>query len=161
MAQSSSTSTHWDIKVRCIAETRRFYAEDLGFQECRVNQESWRFTLNENTIVCHLDPRLGIHGKVARQYDFAPGKINIVPHCFIELGPEQWAALKSRLNRRRLKQTDSGESRLLVDPSGNAIVFALANKTLQHHGRWWQRRIGLYLVGLAVVGLLTFWLVFH
>jgi extradiol dioxygenase family protein len=151
------TTTQLEIQIRDIAEARRFYTQELGCTEQMMDADHWLFTLGANRILCRLDPALGPHGSVARQYQFTPGSIAPTPHCAMTLSAAEWAALTAHLRRRGVKYTNDGKSCSLVDPSRNVITFSLKQESLSRW-RWWRRPQISCLAGLLAGLLWLSWL---
>jgi extradiol dioxygenase family protein len=114
-------------QIRDVAESRRFFSEELGFTETRIDDGCWQFSLGSNSIVCRLAPSLGKEGKVAHNYRFMPGKASLVPHCTVTLALQDWNALITRLRRCGLKPVKERNTFFVIDPSGNAVEFKVSN----------------------------------
>lgn len=128
------TPFHVAIQVRDIGEARRFYGETLGCSEGRSAREWVDFNLYGHQLVCHLNPRLGAHGRIAAHFNPVDGHGVPVPHCGVVLEPQQWHELAARLRAgkvewviepcTRFKDLPGEQSTLFIlDPSGNALEF--------------------------------------
>jgi len=128
------TPFHVAIQVRDLAEARRFYGETLGCAEGRSAPEWVDFDMYGHQFVCHLNPSLGAHGRIAALINAVDGHGVPVPHCGVVLKPAQWQQLADRLRGRevewvvqpcvRFKGLAGEQSTLFIlDPSGNALEF--------------------------------------
>jgi uncharacterized protein len=128
------TPFHVALQVRDLAEARRFYGEMLGCAEGRSAPDWVDFNLYGHQLVCHLNARLGPHGRIAAHLNPVDGHGVPVPHCGVVLEPAQWQALAERLQQRpvewviepcvRFKGLPGEQSTLFIlDPSGNALEF--------------------------------------
>ena len=127
------TPFHIAVQVRDIAEARHFYKELLGCSEGRSDAHWVDFNLYGHQLVCHLNPTLGVNGKLTPTSTRSMGKecrCRITAWCF---GPP-WAELAERLQRHgvdflvkpsiRFKgQAGEQSTMFLFDPSGNALEF--------------------------------------
>jgi len=131
---SKLTPFHLAIPVRDIAEARHFYGELLGFAEGRSDVSWVDFNCFGHQLVCHLDPDLGVGGKVALHYNPVDAKAVPVPHFGVVLEMSQWLSWSEQLRRQQLEfeiepdirfQGQPGEQATLffLDPSGNALEF--------------------------------------
>jgi extradiol dioxygenase family protein len=128
------TPFHIAVQVRDMAEARRFYKELLGCSEGRSDSHWVDFNLYGHQLVCHLNPALGVNGKLASHFNPVDGEAVPVPHYGVVLRAEQWAELAERLQHRgvdflvkpciRFKGL-AGEQSIMffLDPSGNALEF--------------------------------------
>lgn len=135
----SLTPFHIAVRVRDLAEARKFYGEILGCPEGRSNDEWIDFNLFGHQFVCHLDTHLGANGTIACEFKSVDGDAVPVPHCGVVLERGEWTALAVRLRERgmtfliephiRFKDTPGEQATMfLLDPSGNALEFkAFAN----------------------------------
>jgi uncharacterized protein len=128
------TPFHVAVQVRNIAEARRFYTEVIGCMEGRSDRDWVDFNLYGHQFVCHLNPSLGEHGKIASHYNPVDGHGVPVPHCGVVLEMRDWTALAERLQRRGVEfvvephvrfrgQRGEQATLFLLDPSGNALEF--------------------------------------
>lgn len=121
---------HLAIKVRDIAEARRFYGELLGCPEGR-SADTWvDFDFYGHQLVCHLAPGAdpGTH------HNPVDGDQVPVPHFGVVLEMADWQQLAERLQQAGTRfvieprvrfQGQPGEQATLffLDPSGNALEF--------------------------------------
>ena len=128
------TPFHIAVQVRDIAEARHFYKELLGCSEGRSDAHWVDFNLYGHQLVCHLNPTLGVSGKLTSHFNPVDGEGVPVPHYGVVLRAAQWAELAERLQRRgvdflvkpsiRFKgQAGEQSTMFLFDPSGNALEF--------------------------------------
>lgn len=128
------TPFHVAVQVRNIAEARRFYTEVIGCTEGRSDRDWVDFNLYGHQFVCHLNPSLGEHGRIASHYNPVDGHGVPVPHCGVVLEMKDWTALAERLQRRGVEfvvephvrfrgQPGEQATLFLLDPSGNALEF--------------------------------------
>jgi len=132
---------HVAVQVRDIPEARAFYGGVLGCPEGRSAPDWVDFNLYGHQFVCHLNPALGAHGRIASHYNPVDGQGVPVPHCGVVLTLPEWTALAARLQGRdvewviepctRFKGLPGEQSTLFIlDPSGNALEFkAFADPT--------------------------------
>ena len=125
---------HLAIEVRDIAEARRFYGGVLGFSEGRSTDTWVDFDMYGHQLVAHLNPALGIRGKVTKVSSDLDGDHVPVPHFGVGLNVEAWdelcASVAERIKDFVVKPRvrfagQAGEQRTMffLDPSGNAIEF--------------------------------------
>lgn len=128
------TPFHVAVQVRDIEEARRFYGETLGCAEGRSAPEWVDFDLYGHQFVCHLNPQLGVHGRISSHFNPVDGHGVPVPHCGAVLEQAAWQRLAQRLRGRnvewviepctRFAGTPGEQSTLFIlDPSGNALEF--------------------------------------
>lgn len=123
---------HLAFTVRDLEEARGFYVGTLG---CGTGREdaSWiDFDLFGHQIVTHLDREAGRKVDLTNPVD---GENVPVPHFGVVLTPDQWRALRDRLQARAdirwvIEPTvrfegQAGEQATMffLDPSGNALEF--------------------------------------
>lgn len=128
------TPFHVAIPVRDIAESRHFYSGTLGCEEGR-SAENWvDFNLYGHQFVCHLNPDIGKHGKLASHYNPVDGHGVPVPHYGVVLAMKDWESLAARLKEHKIDfviepyirfKGEAGEQATMffMDPSGNALEF--------------------------------------
>ena len=125
---------HVAVQVRDIAEARRFYGVTLGCAEGRSAPDWVDFDMYGHQFVCHLNPSLGAHGRVAALFNPVDGHGVPVPHWGLVLTLPKWQELAARLRGRhvewviepcvRFKGLAGEQSTLFIlDPSGNALEF--------------------------------------
>ena len=68
------TPFHIAVQVRDIDEARRFYGQILGCSEGRSSAQWVDFNLYGHQFVCHLNPNLGSHGKLASHFNPVDGQ---------------------------------------------------------------------------------------
>jgi hypothetical protein len=128
------TPFHIAVQVRDIAEARHFYKDILGCLEGRSDPKWVDFNLYGHQFVCHLNPQLGKHGRIASHYNPVDGASVPVPHCGVVLEMKEWTELAQRLQAHRMPfaiepcirfKGTAGEqaTMFLLDPSGNALEF--------------------------------------
>jgi extradiol dioxygenase family protein len=128
------TPFHVAVQVRDIAEARRFYGGVLGCAEGRSDRDWVDFDLYGHQLVCHLNPRLGPHGRITSLTSPVDGHGVPVPHCGVVLESAQWHELAARLKQHevewviepctRFAGAPGEQSTLFIlDPSGNALEF--------------------------------------
>jgi uncharacterized protein len=129
------TPFHIAVQVRDLAEARRFYGDVLGCTEGRSAAGCWvDFNMYGHQFVCHLNPQLGAHGRLASHVNAVDGQAVPVPHCGVVLEPREWRQLVERLGQHdvewviepytRFADTAGEQSTLFIlDPSGNALEF--------------------------------------
>ncbi len=130
------TPFHIAVQVRDIAEARRFYGDVLGCSEGRSAAQWVDFNLYGHQFVCHLNPKLGSHGKLASHFNPVDGQGVPVPHCGVVLRPAQWAELAERVRHHKVEfviviepytrfkgQTGEQSTMFFLDPTGNALEF--------------------------------------
>ncbi len=131
---SPLTPFHIAVQVRDIAEARRFYGDTLGCAEGRSDKLWVDFNLYGHQFVCHLNPSLGAHGRLASHFNPVDGQGVPVPHFGVVLRPQQWSELALRLRRSGIEfiiepytrfqgQTGEQSTMFFLDPSGNALEF--------------------------------------
>ncbi|HMH29780.1 MAG TPA: VOC family protein [Steroidobacteraceae bacterium] len=128
------TPFHIAVQVRDIEEARRFYGDVLGCSEGRSAAHWVDFNLYGHQFVCHLNPNLGVGGKLTSHFNPVDGQGVPVPHCGVVLRPVQWAELAERVKRSGVKfviepytrfkgQTGEQSTMFFLDPTGNALEF--------------------------------------
>ncbi|HLZ98854.1 MAG TPA: VOC family protein [Steroidobacteraceae bacterium] len=128
------TPFHIAIQVRDIAEARDFYGRILGCAEGRSDAHWVDFNLFGHQVVCHLNPSLGAHGKIASHSNPVDGHAVPVPHFGVVLEIADWDLLAKRLQHERIHfvvepytrfRGEAGEQSTMffLDPSGNALEF--------------------------------------
>ena len=128
------TPFHVAVQVRDLEEARRFYTEVLGCAEGRSATGWADFNMFGHQFVCHVNPELGVNGRVTSHRNLVDGHGVPVPHCGVVLEPGQWAELAARLRQHkvdwviepytRFVNTPGEQSTLFIrDPSGNALEF--------------------------------------
>lgn len=128
------TPFHIAIQVRDIAEARRFYGELLGCLEGRSDTTWVDFNLYGHQFVVHLNPTLGIDGKLRSHYNPVDGHGVPVPHFGVVLEMPDWHALADKLVAHKTEfviepyvrfkgQPGEQATLFLLDPSGNALEF--------------------------------------
>jgi uncharacterized protein len=128
------TPFHIAVQVRDLEEARRFYGDILGCREGRSAEHWIDFNLYGHQFVCHLNPNLGTHGRLANHFNPVDGQGVPVPHCGVVLRPAQWAELAGRVRRRGIEfvvepytrfEGKAGEQSTMffLDPTGNALEF--------------------------------------
>jgi hypothetical protein len=128
------TPFHIAVQVRDLAEARAFYRHMLGCTEGRSDINWADFNLYGHQFVCHLNPNLGKHGKIANHFNPVDGHGVPVPHCGVVLRTAQWTSLAHRLQSlgvvfviepcTRFKgQVGEQSTMFFLDPSGNALEF--------------------------------------
>ncbi len=130
----SLTPFHIAIAVRDIAEARDFYGSKLGFPEGR-SAENWiDFNMFGHQFVTHLNPELGINGKVPALYNPVDNHGVPIPHCGVIMQFDDWERFANRLEGIiteyiiepyiRFKGLPGEQGTLFfADPSGNALEF--------------------------------------
>ncbi len=128
------TPFHVAVQVRDIEEARRFYTEVLGCAEGRSATGWADFNMFGHQFVCHVNPELGVNGRVTSHRNLVDGHGVPVPHCGVVLEPGEWTKLAARLRQHkvdwviepytRFVNTPGEQSTLFIrDPSGNALEF--------------------------------------
>jgi uncharacterized protein len=128
------TPFHVAVQVRDLEEARRFYTQVLGCAEGRSARDWVDFDLYGHQFVCHLNPHLGRHGRIASHFNPVDGERVPVPHCGVVLERHDWSELAERLRRHPVEwviepcvrfEGAPGEQATLfiLDPSGNALEF--------------------------------------
>ena len=124
---------HLAVPVRDIAESRAFYGGLMGFSEGRSAVDWVDWNVYGHQLVTHLNPNLGLQGKVPLHYNGVDGKGVPVPHFGVILTAEDWEELANKLTGNvefviepytRFKGEAGEQSTLFfLDPSGNALEF--------------------------------------
>lgn len=128
------TPFHLAIPVRDLDEARTFYGGLLGCAEGRSAGHWVDFDLFGHQLVCHLDPALGVSGRVGHQVNPVDGHDVPVPHFGVVLDMATWERLAGRLRDAGVAfavephvrfRGQPGEQATLFfyDPSGNALEF--------------------------------------
>ena len=133
MIDSPLRPFHLAIPVRDITESRAFYGQLLGLNEGRCCEEWIDWNLYGHQLVTHLNPHLGLQGKVPVHLNGVDGQGVPVPHFGVVLNLEDWHVLAQRLKGKvefiiepytRFKGEAGEQSTLFFsDPSGNALEF--------------------------------------
>ena len=124
---------HLAIPVRDIAESRAFYGGLMGLSEGRSAEEWVDWNIYGHQLVTHLNPNLGLDGKISLHYNGVDDKGVPVPHFGVILTLEDWQDLADKLTGNvefviepytRFKGETGEQSTLFfLDPSGNALEF--------------------------------------
>ncbi|MEO1207534.1 MAG: VOC family protein [Pseudomonadota bacterium] len=123
---------HLAFPVHDLEAARNFYAGTLGCETGRESDTWIDFSLFGHQIVAHFDPKLqdAVTAGNAVDGDHVP-----VPHFGVLLTPDEWRALRDRLQAKpdikwiiepKIRfEGEVGEqaTMFLVDPSGNALEF--------------------------------------
>lgn len=128
------TPFHIAVQVRDLAEARRFYGGLLGCTEGRSDASWVDFNLFGHQFVCHLNPSLGVSGKITSHYNPVDAHAVPVPHFGVVLEIPEWQRLADKLTQAGTKfvvepyvrfKDQPGEQAtfFLFDPSGNALEF--------------------------------------
>lgn len=133
MSGKSLQPFHIAIRVRTLAEARRFYGELLGCPEGR-SSDSWvDFDFFGHQLVCHLAGTDGGEMPAVTHNEVDGHKVP-VPHFGVVLDLTTWERLSKVLRSGGIRfiiepqirfKGRSGEqaTMFLLDPSGNAIEF--------------------------------------
>ncbi len=122
---------HLAIKVRDLAEARRFYGETFGCPEGRSSDAWVDFNFLGHQLVCHVAGGVSTPSLATNPVD---GHDVPVPHFGLVLEMDAWEALAERLQKAgtrfviaphiRFKgQPGEQATMFLLDPSGNALEF--------------------------------------
>lgn len=128
------TPFHLAIQVRDISEARDFYGEKMGFPEGRSADDWVDFNMFGHQLVAHLNPGIGVTGKVPTIANAVDGHGVPVPHFGVVLEMADWKALAERAPRfidefiiepyiRFKGETGEQATMFFHDPSGNALEF--------------------------------------
>lgn len=122
---------HLAIKVRDLAEARKFYGETFGCPEGRSSETWVDFNFLGHQLVCHV-------AEDTKALDLSTNPVDghdvPVPHFGLVLEMDAWESLAARLERAgtrfiiephvRFKgQPGEQATMFLLDPSGNALEF--------------------------------------
>ena len=133
------TPFHLAIQVRDIAEARDFYGTKLGFPEGRSDTCWVDYDMFGHQMVVHLNPEIGVTGKVMNYCNPVDDHAVPVPHFGVVLEVEPWKQLAQRARTfidqfiiepyvRFEGQPGEQHTMFFEDPSGNALEFkAFAN----------------------------------
>lgn len=125
---------HLAIQVRDIPEARHFYGELMGFSEGRSDTQWIDFNMFGHQLVTHLNPDLGLNGRVSRMSNGVDGHGVPVPHFGVVLTLSDWAVLRARIEgfvkdfiiapyTRFAGEPGEQCTMFFTDPSGNALEF--------------------------------------
>ena len=125
---------HLAVPVRNIAESRKFYGELLGFEEGRSSDTWVDYNFYGHQFVVHLDPNLGVHGKIKLHYNDVDKHAVPVPHFGVVLNMDDWKKLADKLRAANTQfviepyirfagQVGEQATMFFLDPSGNALEF--------------------------------------
>jgi len=125
---------HLAVPVRDLPEARRFYGELLGFSEGRSSDTWVDYNFFGHQLVCHLDPGIGVDGKIKLHYNDVDANAVPVPHFGVVLDMHDWHTLADRLRDANVRFVIEpyirfaglvGEQATMffLDPSGNALEF--------------------------------------
>ena len=128
------TPFHIAIPVRDVEESRRFYSIVLGCEEGRSDETWVDFNLYGHQFVCHLNPNIGMDGKLDAHYNPVDSHAVPVPHYGVVLEMDQWEALAEKLKSHQIEfviepyvrfkgETGEQATMFFMDPSGNALEF--------------------------------------
>jgi extradiol dioxygenase family protein len=128
------TPFHLAVQVRDIAEARAFYGEKMGFAEGRSSEQWIDFDMFGHQFVVHLNPDLGVNGKVSTICNGVDGHGVPVPHFGVVLTFEQWQEFAVRAQDfveefiiepyvRFAGEVGEQGTMFFSDPSGNALEF--------------------------------------
>lgn len=96
------TPFHIAIQVRDINEAKFFYGNILGFEQGRSDTRWVDFNMYGHQFVCHLNPELGPHGKVALHYNDVDNHSVPVPHAGVILEINDWRVMADRLKSKSI-----------------------------------------------------------
>ena len=125
---------HVAVQVRDLSESRQFYGEVIGCSQGRSDDAWIDFNLYGHQFVCHLNPEIGIDGKINSYFNPVDGHGVPVPHCGVVLTMPEWNKLAERLRSHNVEfliepytrfEGEPGEqaTMFLLDPTGNALEF--------------------------------------
>ena len=128
------TPFHLAIQVRDIAEARDFYGVKMGFLEGRSAPEWVDFNMFGHQLVTHLNPSIGVDGKVSSIANAVDGHGVPVPHFGVVLEMNDWQELAERVPAfidefivepyiRFMGEAGEQATMFFTDPSGNALEF--------------------------------------
>jgi extradiol dioxygenase family protein len=160
------TAFQTNVKVRDIAEARRFYHGVLGCVEVHSDEQRLDFNLYGHHLVCHLDPQLGKQGRVAARYLLVASKWAPVSQWSVAVEATEWQSLAKRLKEHRVKFVTERHGYLgsapgaqatlfLVDPSGNALDVQLFHKSFEKLLRRERQRTLARWMLWAILGALV------
>ena len=128
------TPFHLAVQVRNIDEAREFYGVKMGLPEGRSTENWIDFNLFGHQLVTHLNPTLGMDGKVSNISNPVDGHGVPVPHFGVVMNFPEWEILAEKLKliisdfivepyiRFKGKTGEQG-TMFFLDPSGNALEF--------------------------------------
>jgi len=123
---------HLAIRVRDLAESRRFYGNLLGCPEGRSSTAWVDFNFFGHQLVCHVAENYPASSDEAT--NVVDGHDVPVPHFGAVLEMEEFETLSRKLEEAQIRfviephvrfkgQTGEQATMFLLDPSGNAIEF--------------------------------------
>ncbi len=132
------TPFHLAIQVRNLAEAREFYGVALGLPEGRSSDHWIDYNLLGHQLVVHLNPALGVDGKVQQIGNHVDGHGVPVPHFGVVLEMDQWEAFAQQVQSvvkefviepyiRFKGEPGEQATMFFLDPSGNALEFKAFN----------------------------------
>ena len=128
------TPFHIAIQVRNIAEARNFYGVKMGLAEGRSSQNWIDFNMFGHQFVTHLNPEIGVSGKIASITNPVDGHGVPVPHFGVVMNIQDWEQFAQRARTfvddfiiepyvRFKGETGEQGTMFFSDPSGNALEF--------------------------------------
>ena len=128
------TPFHLAIQVRDIAEARNFYGNLMGFPEGRSDETWIDFDMYGHQLVVHLNPSLGVDGRVPSHCNPVDAHAVPIPHFGVVLEIPQCRELEQRVRTsvdqfiidpyvRFAGQPGEQCTMFFEDPSGNALEF--------------------------------------
>ncbi len=128
------TPFHIAIQVRNIDEARDFYGIKMGFPEGRSSDHWIDFDMFGHQFVAHLNPQIGISGKIPNILNPVDGHGVPVPHCGVVMNFDDWEVFAKKVSECindfiiepyvRFKGEPGEQGTMFFsDPSGNALEF--------------------------------------
>ena len=128
------TPFHLAVQVRDIDEARDFYGVKMEFPEGR-SAETWiDFNMFGHQFVTHLNPQIGIAGKISSISSPVDGHGVPVPHYGVVMNFDDWEVFTQKVRlfisdfiiepyvRFKGEPGEQG-TMFFSDPSGNALEF--------------------------------------
>lgn len=130
----SLTPFHLAIQVRNIDEARDFYGTKMALPEGRSSSEWIDFNLFGHQLVTHLNPSIGVNGKLPSIANSVDSQGVPVPHFGVVLNFPEWYALADKAQGFieefiiepyiRFEGLPGEQATMFfADPSGNALEF--------------------------------------
>jgi len=128
------TPFHLAIQVRDLAEARQFYGINMGFPEGRSCNQWIDFDMLGHQLVVHLNPNIGVNGKLINLVNSVDEHGVPVPHFGVVLEIDDWQRLADKVKSfisefiiepyvRFAGQPGEQRTMFFTDPSGNALEF--------------------------------------
>jgi uncharacterized protein len=119
------TPFHVAVQVRDIAEARAFYGGKLGFDEGRSDETWVDYNFFGHQFVVHLNPALGVDGKVHSIHNPVDEHAVPIPHYGLIMPFEQWEKFAEKMRGAFKEFVIEPYIRFAGKPGEQGMIFFL------------------------------------